>query len=125
MRVPAASLLLVAMTFPAFAKDAGCEHNPALAGACYWVWGIEGISADNAAMIWRDDNGRGLTVRDAPNSHWSPKNLEKAFLKTHTAEGYLHGRWRVCPIPIDHPDKYGLPWVCIQAGAHLSEPPRP
>lgn len=112
----------VVMALPASAADAGCEGNPALTGKCYWVWGTGGISADNADMIWRDDNHRGMTVREAPNSHWYPRNVERALRKTTSITGYLHGRWRVCPIPAEPSDKYGLPWVCLQAATHLSVP---
>ena len=125
MRIIVATLFaLSCVAVAANGQDPGCERNPALTGKCYWVRGTIGISADDADALWRDGGGSALVPRDAPESKKGyPASLEKAlsdaFKRGKPLKG-IHGRFKVCPIPREQPDKYGLDYVCIQAAKRLS-----
>ncbi len=126
---PAAGLSIVAvacaLSFGADAApsvDPGCRTNPALTGPCYRVRGRVGLSGDSGLVLGRDDTGRVLVIRPAPHrSRDLPPDLDRALARaqenTGFASAWVHGRFEVCPIPADLPERT---YVCIQSAAGLA-----
>ncbi len=118
-------LCLFAVCAGAWSKDPGCDGNPGLTGACYWVDGTIALSADRGFVLFGRNPRRALIIRNAPHSQTdAPENLHRAMdvAQRHVglAAGEVGGRFLVCPIP---PDQAGEN-ICIARAIRL-KPPRP
>ena len=101
----------------ATASDAGCKENPQLIGQCYVAHGEVLLSADVGPVfvpLYHDKIV--FIIRAAPNSRKDmPKEVTDILLRD--LHGYIHGTYRVCPIPTQptqFPPDY-THFVCIDS----------